>query len=121
MLAEFLYQFTDTFFGFNVFRYITVKSALAAVTALLFSMIVGPKIITLLKKNQIGEEIRTEGPATHQQKKGTPTMGGLIIIISILIGVLLWADPYNIYVSMILLATLFEGRKKNEKGIGQPL
>ena len=48
---------------------------------------------------QIGEEIRIEGPASHQEKKGTPTMGGLIIIVSIIIGVLLWADPYNIYVS----------------------
>jgi phospho-N-acetylmuramoyl-pentapeptide-transferase len=109
MLAEFLYQFKDYFFGFNVFRYITVKAALAAVTALLFSMFVGPKIIALLKKYQIGEEIRIEGPASHQKKKGTPTMGGLIIIVSVLIGVLLWANPYNIYVSLILLATLVMG------------
>ena len=111
MLAEFLYQFTDIFFGFNVFRYITVKAALAAVTALLFSMIVGPKIINLLKKYQIGEEIRIEGPASHQEKKGTPTMGGLIIIVSVLIGVILWANPYNIFVTLVLLATLVMGRK----------
>jgi phospho-N-acetylmuramoyl-pentapeptide-transferase len=109
MLAEFLFQFKSYFFGFNVFRYITVKAALAAVTALLFSMIVGPKIISLLKKHQIGEEIRKEGPESHQQKKGTPTMGGLIILISIGIGVLLWADPFNIYVGLILFATLVMG------------
>ena len=75
MLSEFLFQFRDYFFGFNVFRYITVKSALAAVTALIFSMIVGPKIIRLLRKHQIGETIRIEGPESHQVKKGTPTMG----------------------------------------------
>ena len=109
MLAEFLYQFKSYFFGFNVFRYITVKAALAAVTALLFSLILGPRIIALLKKYQIGEEIRTDGPETHQAKKGTPTMGGLIIIISIIIGVLLWANPFNIYVALILLATVLLG------------
>lgn len=109
MLAKFLYQFTHLFFGFNVFRYLTVKAALAAVTALLFSLFVGPKIINLLKKHQIGEEIRIEGPVSHQVKKGTPTMGGLIIIVSILIGVLLWADPFNLYVALILLATLVMG------------
>ena len=106
MLAEFLYQFKSIFFGFNVFRYITVKAALAAVTALLFSMYVGPRIIAVLKKHQIGEEIRHDGPASHQMKKGTPTMGGLIIIISILIGVLLWANPFNTYIGLILLATI---------------
>jgi phospho-N-acetylmuramoyl-pentapeptide-transferase len=109
MLAEFLFQFRNTFFGFNVFRYITVKAALAAVTALLFSMVVGPRIIAFLHKHQIGEEIRNDGPETHLLKKGTPTMGGLIIIISILIGVLLWANPFNIYIMLILLATVFMG------------
>lgn len=109
MLAEFLYQFKDFFFGFNVFRYITIKAALAMVTALIFSMVVGPRIISILNKRQIGEEIRSDGPASHQSKKGTPTMGGLIIIISILIGVLLWANPFNIYVWLVLLATLVMG------------
>ncbi len=109
MLAEFLFQFKSYFFGFNVFRYITVKATLAAVTALLFSFFIGPRIIALLKKHQIGEEIRSDGPSTHQVKKGTPTMGGLIIIISILTGVLLWADPLNIYIVLILLATIVMG------------
>ena len=109
MLAEFLYQFKSIFFGFNVFRYITVKAALAAVTALLFSMYVGPRIIAVLKKHQIGEEIRHDGPASHQMKKGTPTMGGLIIIFSVLIGVLVWANPFNPYISLILLATIVMG------------
>jgi len=109
MLSEFLFQFKEYFFGFNVFRYITVKSALAAVTALIFSMIVGPKIIRLLRKHQIGETIRIEGPESHQVKKGTPTMGGLIILVSIFIGVFLWADLTNIYIILILIATMAMG------------
>ena len=109
MLSEFLYQLKDYFFGFNVFRYITVKSALAAVTALIFSMIVGPKIIRLLRKYQIGETIRIEGPESHQAKKGTPTMGGLIILVSIFIGVILWADLTNIYILLIFIATMAMG------------
>ncbi len=109
MLSEFLFQFRDYFFGFNVFRYITVKAALAAVTALVFSMIVGPKIIRLLQKYQIGETIRIEGPESHQVKKGTPTMGGLIILVSIFIGVILWADLSNIYIILIFVATMAMG------------
>jgi len=92
MLAKFLYQFTDYFIGFNVFRYITVRAALAAITALFIALWVGPRFIRLLQKYQIGEEIRIEGPASHQAKKGTPTMGGLIILVSIMVSVLLWAD-----------------------------
>jgi phospho-N-acetylmuramoyl-pentapeptide-transferase len=106
MLAEFLYHLKSVFFGFNVFRYITVKAAMAAVTALLFSWIIGPKIIRLLRKNQIGEEIRSDGPASHLSKKGTPTMGGLIIVVSIFLAVILWADIFNLYVFMIFIATL---------------
>ena len=106
MLAEFLYQFKSYFFGFNVFRYITVKSALAAVTALLFSLIVGPHIIRLLQNYQIGEKIRSDGPESHQKKSGTPTMGGLIIMVSIIIGVVLWADPTNIYVILIFFIAI---------------
>jgi len=109
MLAEFLYQFKSYFFGFNVFRYITVKAALAAVTALIFSLFVGPAIIRLLRKHQIGEEIRSDGPVSHQSKRGTPTMGGLIIIISISIAVLLWANILNMYVTLIFIATLIMG------------
>ena len=106
MLAEFLYQFKSVFFGFNVFRYITVKSALAAVTALLISLIVGPRIIRMLQKYQLCEEIRSDGPESHFSKKGTPTMGGLIIVASICIAVLLWANPFNFYVALIFLATV---------------
>jgi phospho-N-acetylmuramoyl-pentapeptide-transferase len=107
MLAEFLYHLKTYYFGFNVFHYITVKSALAAVTALLFCLLIGPQIIRLLRKHQIGEEIRTDGPVHHLSKKGTPTMGGLIIVISIALAALLWADVFNLYVFLILITTLF--------------
>jgi len=106
MLAEFLYKFTSVFFGFNVFRYITVKSAMAAVTALFISLIVGPKIIRLLQRHQMCEEIRSDGPQSHLAKKGTPTMGGLIIMASIAIAVLLWADISNFYIILVSIATL---------------
>ena len=109
MLAEFLYQFKDIFFGFNVFRYITVRAALAAITALIFALWVGPRVIRLLHKYQIGEEIRIEGPESHQVKKGTPTMGGLIILVGVIIATLLWANLSNIYLLLIFLATLIMG------------
>jgi phospho-N-acetylmuramoyl-pentapeptide-transferase len=106
MLADFLYQYTDIFFGFNVFRYITVRAALAAVTALTIALWLGPKIVALLQRRQIGEEIRIEGPESHQIKKGTPTMGGLIIVMSIAVGTLLWANMTNMYLLLALSATL---------------
>ncbi len=109
MLAEFLYQFKDVFFGFNVFRYITVRATLSAVTALLFALWLGPKIINALRNRQIGEEIRTDGPQSHQAKKGTPTMGGLIILLAIVSGTLLWANLSNMYLLLAFLATLSMG------------
>ena len=109
MLADFLFQFRDYFFGFNVFKYITVRAALAAITALIFALWVGPKVIALLQKYQIGEEIRIEGPESHQVKQGTPTMGGLIILIGVIISTLLWADLSNIYLLLIFVATLIMG------------
>ncbi|MBN2710685.1 MAG: phospho-N-acetylmuramoyl-pentapeptide-transferase [Calditrichaceae bacterium] len=109
MLADFLYQFKGYFFGFNIFGYITVRAALSAITALIIAWWVGPKIIRMLKKYQIGEEIRIEGPKSHQAKKGTPTMGGLIILLSIIAGTLLWADLTNIYLLLIFVATITMG------------
>ena len=109
MLAKFLYQFSDLFIGFNVFRYITVRAALAAITALFLALWVGPRIIRVLQKYQIGEEIRTDGPQSHLSKKGTPTMGGLIILASIVLSTLLWADLSNFYLLLILFATMTMG------------
>jgi phospho-N-acetylmuramoyl-pentapeptide-transferase len=109
MLGDLLYKLTDFYFGFNLFRYITVRAALAAITALLFSLFIGPKIISILKKKQIGEEIRDDGPETHREKAGTPTMGGVIILAGIILGVLLWAKLTNFYIQLAFLTTLWLG------------
>lgn len=109
MLGDLLYQLKDVFFGFNVFRYITVRAALAAITALLFSLFIGPKIIRILKTRQIGEEIRSDGPKSHLKKAGTPTMGGVIILAGISLGVLLWAKLSNYYILLTLISTLWMG------------
>jgi phospho-N-acetylmuramoyl-pentapeptide-transferase len=91
---------------FNVFRYITVRTALAGITALVLSLVFGPVLIKMLKKRQIGQEIRSDGPESHHSKKGTPTMGGLIIIASTLLPTLLWADLKNPYL-WLAMATMF--------------
>jgi phospho-N-acetylmuramoyl-pentapeptide-transferase len=82
---------------FNVFRYITVRTALAGITALILSLMFGPVLIKMLKKRQVGQEIRADGPDSHHSKKGTPTMGGLLIIASTLLPTLLWGDLKNSY------------------------
>jgi phospho-N-acetylmuramoyl-pentapeptide-transferase len=94
---------------FNVFRYITVRTALAGITALLLSLILGPWLIRLLKKHQIGQEIRAEGPQTHLAKKGTPTMGGLLIIACTVIPTLLWCDFSNAYIWLAMASMVFFG------------
>jgi len=95
--------------GFAVFRYLTFRAAVSAITALLFTFIIGPKILTLLKKKQIGETIKVDGPKFHWSKAGTPTMGGIILILSIIIPVALWGDLTNIYVLIILFVTIALG------------
>lgn len=109
MFADLLYQFKDVFFGFNVFRYITVRAALAAITALILCLFIGPKIIKLLYKFQIGEEIRSDGPPSHLSKAGTPTMGGLILLGSVGISILMWARLSNFYILVLFLATIWMG------------
>jgi phospho-N-acetylmuramoyl-pentapeptide-transferase len=95
--------------GFEIFRYLTFRSIIAAITALIISFAFGPKIIKRLKKNQIDQPIREEGPQTHKKKAGTPTMGGLIILISIVIPVLLWSDISSIYIMLVLFGTVVLG------------
>lgn len=97
------------FFVFNVFRYITVRTALAGITALIISFILGPMVIRLLKKHQIGQEIRSDGPQSHFTKKGTPSMGGVLIIGSTLIPTLLWGNLSNTYVWMGMATMFFFG------------
>lgn len=95
--------------GFDVFKYITFRTALGAVTALLFAFIIGPKILKILKKKQIGEAKKEDGPEFHWSKVGTPTMGGMIILFSVVVPVLLWGDLSNIYVLLILFVTITLG------------
>lgn len=95
--------------GFDVFRFLTFRSALSAITALFMTFYVGPKVIKLLKKKQIGEKIRDDGPQSHKQKAGTPTMGGVIILLCVVLPVLLWSDLKSIYIQLILFGTLFLG------------
>jgi len=91
--------------GFGLFKYITFRAGAAAVTALIIAFWLGPKVIRLLKKHQIGEAAKIEAPKTHLSKAGTPTMGGLIILGSILIPAILWADMRNGYVLLIIFVT----------------
>ncbi len=95
--------------GFGVFKFLSFRSALAAITALLLAFFVGPGIIRFLKRKQIGETIRELGPQTHQLKAGTPTMGGVIIIFSVVLPVLLWADINSMYIILVLVGTLWLG------------
>jgi len=96
----------DYLFFFNVFRYITVRTALAGITALLITLILGPWLIKLLHRYQLGEEIRADGPKKHLEKKGTPSMGGILIIGSTLFTTLLWGNLGNIYI-WIAMFTMF--------------
>ncbi|MCA1591568.1 MAG: phospho-N-acetylmuramoyl-pentapeptide-transferase [Acidobacteria bacterium] len=89
----------------NVFQYVTFRTAYATVTALLISLIFGGRIIRWLKNMDVGQQIRAEGPQAHQVKRGTPTMGGVLIIGSVLISTLLWARLSSLYVWIILIAT----------------
>lgn len=95
--------------GFGVFRYITFRAAAAAVSALIIAFWIGPKIIRVLKARQIGEAAKLEAPKTHLTKAGTPTMGGLIVLASILGPTLLWGDLKNVYVLLIVFVTALLG------------
>lgn len=93
--------------GFDLFRFITFRSAMAAITALVISFWLGPKIIKFLQKHQIGEAKKADGPKNHWSKAGTPTMGGIIIILSGVVPAILWGDILNVYMWLILLGTLW--------------
>lgn len=95
--------------GFGVVRFLTFRAAAAAVTALVISFWLGPKIIRFLKRKQIGEAAKLEAPKTHLTKAGTPTMGGLIVLASVLIPVLLWGNMGNLYVVLMVFVTAVLG------------
>ncbi len=105
MLADLLYSFSDQIGAFNVFRYVTVRTAGATVTALTLSLGLGPWLIRRLQRLQIGERIRPDGPSSHLAKAGTPTMGGVLVVASILAGTILWADLGNALIQAAIFAT----------------
>jgi phospho-N-acetylmuramoyl-pentapeptide-transferase len=105
-LSIFLTEYVS---GFNLFRYITTRTAAATISAILISLVLGPFFINMLKKRQIKEKIRVDGPQSHLVKEGTPTMGGIIILTAIIIPTLLWADIANYFILMLLLVTLWLG------------
>ena len=105
----FFEQLADTLSPFNVFRYISFRSIYATVTALLISLIFGPFVIERLKRLRIGEQIREEIPETHQTKAGTPTMGGILIISSVLISISLWARLDQPYIFLLIFSLLWFG------------
>jgi len=110
MLYHFLYPFAESFSLFNLFQYITFRTAGAVMTALIISFIIGPAFIRWLKSKQgTGQPIRQDGPETHFKKAGTPTMGGLMILIASGISVFLWSDLSNPYVWIVMGVIAFFG------------
>ena len=110
MLYWLLYQKLFPYFRlFRIFRYLTFRTVFASLTALLIGLLIGPYVIEKLREFQIGQYIREEGPQSHQKKSGTPTMGGVLICISILVPTLLWSDLSNPYVWLVMLSTLAFG------------
>ena len=124
-LAEYLTQYHS---GFNVFQYLTLRSILGVLTALVISFVVGPMLIRKLSVYRIGQNVRADGPQSHLSKAGTPTMGGAMILVAVATSTLLWADLSNRYIWVVLAVTLVFGaigwvddyRKlvlKNSKGL----
>lgn len=105
-LTNYLAQFES---GFNLFSYLTMRAILGALTALVISFIIGPRMIKRLSVNQIGQPVREDGPETHLLKAGTPTMGGAMILTAIIISTVLWADLENFYIWIVLFVTLSFG------------
>ena len=105
-LTNYLAQFES---GFNVFSYLTMRAILGALTALVLSFVIGPRIIAKLSVNQVGQPIRENGPESHLPKAGTPTMGGALILTAIAFSTVLWADLDNMFVWIVLFVTLSFG------------
>ena len=105
-LTEYLAQFHS---GFNVFQYLTLRAILGVLTALAISLLVGPLMIRRLTELQIGQTVRDDGPQSHLQKAGTPTMGGALILVAIATSTLIWSDLDNRFVWVVLIVTLLFG------------
>ncbi len=128
MLYHLLYPLHTEFSALYVFRFITFRTIYAAITALIIAFILGPWLIRTLSQLQIGQQIRKLGPESHFRKEGTPTMGGTLILLAIVLPTLLWADLTNLYVWVTLLVTMGYGvigfvddyrkvKKKNSDGL----
>lgn len=105
-LFDYLEQFES---GFSVFQYLTLRAILSALTALIISFLVGPSMIRRLSNKKIGQSVREDGPESHYEKAGTPTMGGTLILVGIAVSTLLWANLENNYVWVALLVTMTYG------------
>ena len=105
-LTEYLTQFHS---GFGVFQYLTLRGILGALTALVISFIIGPAMIRKLSHYQIGQTVRDDGPESHLQKAGTPTMGGALILVAVAVSTLLWSDLHNKFMWVVLITTLLFG------------
>ena len=105
-VTEYLTQYHS---GFNVFQYQTLRVILGVLTSLFISLFVGPFLIKRLGESQIGQSVRSDGPITHLEKAGTPTMGGLLILVSIAVSTLCWGDMTSRFIWVVLLVTLFFG------------
>ena len=109
MLLELAKWFAEDVRFFNVLQYITLRAVLACATALLIGLFAGPKVIRKLAEMKFGQAVRTDGPQTHLVKQGTPTMGGVLILISIGVSTLLWADLSNRFIWIIMIVTMGYG------------
>jgi phospho-N-acetylmuramoyl-pentapeptide-transferase len=109
MLYYLLYAMHGQLSFFNVFRYITLRTIYSTLTALLITFLLGPYVVRLLTRYQIGQHIREEGPRSHYSKEGTPTMGGVLILFAVFVATLSWADLTNGYIWLVLLVTLCFG------------
>jgi phospho-N-acetylmuramoyl-pentapeptide-transferase len=109
MLKELFQWLAQDIHSFNVFAYLTLRAVLAAATALLIGLFAGPYVIRRLTELKIGQAVRTDGPQSHLSKSGTPTMGGALILISIVTTTLLWADLANRFIWVVLLVTMSFG------------
>ena len=109
MLLEIAKYFANFYSGFNVFQYLTLRVVLSTLTSLVVALLIGPVMIRKLTQYRVGQSVRTDGPQTHLGKSGTPTMGGVLILVAIAIGTLLWVDLSNRYVWLVLVVTLLFG------------
>ena len=102
MLYHLLYPLSSLFSGFNVFRYITFRCIGATLTAFIIVILSTPGFIRFVRRQQIGQVVRDDGPETHFAKKGVPTMGGLLILLTIVVATFLWVNLENLYVWLLL-------------------